>query len=136
VINPMCHLLCRLVCSECREHNLKNLLDPNGTCFACCHFRAQKVSIFKAYPIQWPSKWIFPHQNHCVPRHINKMYINIYTYLFREHSVNIVCYTACVQSPNLYNFKEPRNQFQGIDSASLCSLCCNYITIYWGLGSE
>ncbi len=28
------------------------------------------------------------------------------------------------QSPNLYTFKEHRNQFRGIDSAKLCSLAC------------
>jgi hypothetical protein len=27
---------------------------------------------------QWLSKWIFPHQNHYVPRHINNRYINKY----------------------------------------------------------
>ncbi len=29
------------------------------------------VSIFRAYSFQWPSKWICPHQNYYVPRHIN-----------------------------------------------------------------
>ena len=29
-------------------------------------------------------------------------------------------------SPNLHLFKEPRNRFQGIDSASLCSLAAGY----------
>ncbi len=30
------------------------------------------------------------------------------------------------QSPNFYTFKEPRNRFQGINSASLCSLAGRY----------
>ncbi len=38
-----------------------------------------KVAIFRAHPLQWPSKWIFPHQNHHVPRHINNRYTNINT---------------------------------------------------------
>ncbi len=33
--------------------------------------------------IQWLAKWIFPHQNHFVPRHINNRYIN--------PLVNLVC---------------------------------------------
>ncbi len=37
-----------------------------------------KISIFKAHFLQWPSKWIFPHQNHYVPRRINNRYINNY----------------------------------------------------------
>jgi hypothetical protein len=37
---------------------------------------SKKVSIFRAHPIQWYSKWIFPHQNHYVPLHINNRYIN------------------------------------------------------------
>jgi hypothetical protein len=24
----------------------------------------KKIWIFRAHPFQWPSKWIFPHQNH------------------------------------------------------------------------
>jgi hypothetical protein len=39
----------------------------------------KKVSIFRAHPFQWPSKWILPHQNHYVPGHINIRYINNYT---------------------------------------------------------
>jgi hypothetical protein len=27
----------------------------------------KKVSLFRAHPFQWPSKWIFPHQNHYRP---------------------------------------------------------------------
>ena len=38
----------------------------------------KKVSIFRAHPFQWPSKWIFPRQNHYVPRHITNRYINSY----------------------------------------------------------
>jgi hypothetical protein len=34
-------------------------------------------------------------------------------------------YVAC-QSPNFYTFKYPRNQFQGINSANLCSLSWNF----------
>jgi hypothetical protein len=33
--------------------------------------RPKKVLIFMSLPFQWPSKWICPHQNHYVPRHIN-----------------------------------------------------------------
>jgi hypothetical protein len=38
----------------------------------------KKVSIFRAHPFQWPSKWILPHQNQYryVPRLINNRYIN------------------------------------------------------------
>jgi hypothetical protein len=38
-----------------------------------------KISIFRAHFFQWPSKWIFPHQNHYVPWRINNRYINNYT---------------------------------------------------------
>ncbi len=34
------------------------------------------VSIFRAHPFQWPSKWMLPHQNHFVPPHINMRDIN------------------------------------------------------------
>ncbi len=33
-------------------------------------------SITWAHPFQWPSKWIFLHQNHYFPGHINNRYIN------------------------------------------------------------
>jgi hypothetical protein len=55
-----------------------DFLGPNGTHFACCHFRAQKSLNFQGHPFQWLSKWIFPHQNHYVQRHINNRYINSY----------------------------------------------------------
>jgi hypothetical protein len=32
----------------------------------------------------------------------------------------------CIKSPNFLNFKESRNKFQGINSASLCSLAGRY----------
>ncbi len=35
-------------------------LDPNGTRFARCPFRAQKSLDFKARPFQWASKLDFP----------------------------------------------------------------------------
>jgi hypothetical protein len=38
----------------------------------------KKDSFFRAQPLQWPSKWIRPHQNHYVLRHINNRYINSY----------------------------------------------------------
>jgi hypothetical protein len=38
----------------------------------------KKVSIFRAHPFQWPSKWICPHQNNYVPRHKQQVYINSY----------------------------------------------------------
>ncbi len=31
----------------------------------------KKASIFRAHPFQWPSKWVFPHQNHYIPRRTN-----------------------------------------------------------------
>jgi len=31
----------------------------------------KKASIFRIHPFQWPSKWIFPHQNHYVQRRIS-----------------------------------------------------------------
>jgi hypothetical protein len=37
-----------------------DFLGPNGIHFARCHFRAQKVSIFRAHPFQRPSKLDFP----------------------------------------------------------------------------
>jgi hypothetical protein len=33
--------------------------------------RSKKVSIFRAHPFQWPSKLVYPQQNHYVPHHIN-----------------------------------------------------------------
>ncbi len=35
----------------------------------------KKAWIFRAHPFQWPSKWIFPHQNRYVRRHISLRYI-------------------------------------------------------------
>jgi hypothetical protein len=35
---------------------------------------AQKSLDFTAHPFQWPSKFIFPHQNHDVLHHINNRY--------------------------------------------------------------
>ena len=35
----------------------------------------KKVPIFRAHPVQWPSKWICPQQNPYVPRHKNNRYI-------------------------------------------------------------
>jgi hypothetical protein len=52
------------------------LIWPNGTGFTRCHFMVQKVEIFRTHHIQWPLKWIYPHQNYYIPRHINKRYIN------------------------------------------------------------
>ncbi len=31
-----------------------DFFGPNGIRYACGHFRAQKVSIFRARPFQWP----------------------------------------------------------------------------------
>ncbi len=52
-------------------------LGPNGIHFARCPFGAQKI-------FQWPSKWICPHQNHYVPRHINNRYINSWSLYIQE----------------------------------------------------
>jgi hypothetical protein len=46
-------------------------------------FGPNKFLIFKAHPFQWRPKWICPHQNHYVRRHINNRYIN--SYLFSLH---------------------------------------------------
>jgi hypothetical protein len=40
------------------------------------------------------------------------------------------------QSPNFYIFKEPRNRFQGTNSASFCSLSWNFLNNLWGPGTE
>ncbi len=56
-------------------------LGQNDTRFARCHFRVQNSLDFQGPPLplfQSPYKWIFPHQNHYVPRHINHRYINGY----------------------------------------------------------
>ncbi len=46
-------------------HSLRSLL-----------FQGPKSLDFQAPPpLQWPSKWICPHQNHYVPRHIKNRYI-------------------------------------------------------------
>jgi hypothetical protein len=37
----------------------------------------KKVSNIRAHPFQWPSKWICPHHNHCVLRHLNNRYITL-----------------------------------------------------------
>jgi hypothetical protein len=76
---------------------ISTLLKTAFTYFGNFFFAFNFFSIFRARPFQWPSKWIFPHQNHYVPLHINNMYINSYTYLFSEHSVNIVCYFMCTE---------------------------------------
>jgi hypothetical protein len=41
--------------------------------------------VFCTVCMSWPSKWICPHQNHYVLRHINNRYINT------EHSYNWTC---------------------------------------------
>ncbi len=46
-----------------------------------------------------------------------------YDYNFRVFSTYAL---HCVQSPNYKIFKEPRNRFQGINSASICSLAGRY----------
>ncbi len=48
----------------------------------------KRVSIFRAHPFQWPSKWIFSHQNHFVPRHLNNRYINNYISKWRREFQN------------------------------------------------
>jgi hypothetical protein len=42
---------------------------------------------------------------------------------------NVICHKH-FQSPNVKTFKEPRNRFQGINSASLCSLAGGTITLF------
>jgi hypothetical protein len=54
---------------------ISTFLGPNGTCYARCHFRAQKSLDFMAHPFKRPSLWIFPHPNPYVPPHINNRYI-------------------------------------------------------------
>ncbi len=70
-----------------RIHMQQNSCTKNYQCtyffiwrldFTCSMSGPKKVSIFRAYPFQWPSKWIFPHKNHYVPLHINNRYINSY----------------------------------------------------------
>jgi hypothetical protein len=39
---------------------------------------------------------------------------------------NADIFLALDQSPNFWTFKEPKNLFQGINSASLCSLAGRY----------
>jgi hypothetical protein len=48
-----------------------DFLSPNGTRFLVAISGPQKVSIFRAQPFQCSSKLICPHQNHCIPSHIN-----------------------------------------------------------------
>jgi hypothetical protein len=48
-------------------HKARGLND-----FDVSNLGPQKVEIFRAQP---PSKWIFPHQNHFVPHHINNRHI-------------------------------------------------------------
>ncbi len=38
----------------------------------------------------------------------------------------LVTHLDTIQSSNFWTFKEPRNWFQKINSASLCSLACRY----------
>ncbi len=52
-----------------------NFLGPKWHSLRSLPFQGP-VSIFTAHPFQWPSKWIFPHQNHYGPRHLNYRYIN------------------------------------------------------------
>jgi hypothetical protein len=52
-------------------------LGSNGTRFVRCHFRAQKVSIFRDHAFKWPGNGCCTHHNHYVPRHMNNRYINI-----------------------------------------------------------
>jgi hypothetical protein len=44
----------------------------------------KNVSIFRSTPSNGPPKWIFPHQDHYDPRHINNMYNN--SYFFTQNS--------------------------------------------------
>ncbi len=53
-------------------------LGPNGTFYARCHFRAQKVSIFRAPPPEMALVMDMPPQNHYFPHHINNRCINSY----------------------------------------------------------
>jgi hypothetical protein len=47
----------------------------------------KKVLIFRAHPFQWPSNWIFPHQNHYVPRHTkHNRYINSYFFKSKNNT--------------------------------------------------
>jgi hypothetical protein len=39
----------------------------------------KKVSIFRAHPFQWPSKWICPHQNHFSAPYKHKKILLPYT---------------------------------------------------------
>ncbi len=77
----------KLYCTIIHSYNDKfGLIHPHiifleTLKFALCHSRDQKVEIFRAHPFQWPSKWIFQHQNHYVPRHINNGYIKKRLYL-------------------------------------------------------
>jgi hypothetical protein len=54
-----------------------NFLGPNGTCFARCHFRAQKSLFSLPTPSSGP-----PASKSLPPRHINTRFINSYNISF------------------------------------------------------
>jgi hypothetical protein len=57
---------------------ISTFLCPNGTRFACCHFRAQKVLISGPASSNCPHNGYYLHQNYYIWRHINNRYINSY----------------------------------------------------------
>ncbi len=71
---------CELIFCQIKHSNFASLVAISGP---------QKVSISRAHPFQWPSKLIYPHQNHYVLCHINISYINIYFF-----SICAVCLPA------------------------------------------
>ena len=57
--------------ARARAHPLLGPLEGVGPENLEAISRPKKVSIFRAHPFQWPSKWICPPQNYYVLRHIN-----------------------------------------------------------------
>jgi hypothetical protein len=62
------------LCTGFRRPIYLDLFGPKWPSLHSLPFQGpKKVSIFRAHPFQWPSKWIFPHQNHYA-RYINNRY--------------------------------------------------------------
>jgi hypothetical protein len=60
--------------------SISTFLDPNGTRFACCHFRAQKCLDFQVPPsLHWPLKLICPHRNHVYSCKCNRLWQRVLT---------------------------------------------------------
>ncbi len=108
---------------------ISTFLGLNSTRVSRCHFRAQKSLDFQCPPLPMPFEMdTWPHQNHYVPRHISKRYINSYFNASKWRSLFLNLNSLAFSHPCAihkweWDGKEERDQRSGSGRRSLgCAL--------------